>query len=656
VNRLVPFYAKQKVRIATYGRGIWQSDFFETPTTTIVQPTVDKLTANCARDTFYFDDYSMVDHNGATWEWSFDPASQFVSATNIRNPKAVFGNAGTYTATMTLNGSFTKTIDLTVNAACDADHVPGNALSLDGEGHAAALGNLDLNSNNVTITCWVKAAAVQKDRAVFVFFRGGSTVTGIGFDTGLKLSYHWNGSQWAWDSGTSVPADTWTHVALVVTPNAATIYMNGVGTTSTVDHAAEAFDTPLLIGWDPNSNERRFTGLIDEVTVWDKALTQAEVRELMHLTKVPADQPNLVSYYQFNEMDGQVLDRTGVRHLSLANSAARATSTAPLGGGVSHRLTIDNAGNYSFGETGVEMVFETNQIWPDGEVVVSRIDLSPDQLPNASPHSDAYWVINNYGENEIFDRPASIRFEGYGNILPGTTVASDYSLYNRQAFDDGNSWWGPIDMGDALTTGTDGAITFESPTDLNFFGQYVILQENATPVEWEDFRAALQPDQTVRLYWTVQQSPDVSHFIIEKSTDGTDFQYFKKISAHPLSGVKSYQSVDEKPFRGENFYRLRQIDHDGQETYSAIRSVLVNALPDEWNVFPNPVTEGEILNIKTDSRLPYSFRLFNAEGKMVWQKKGKGDAVFALNGLAKGAYLWEVVSEQGRTKGKLLVE
>lgn len=656
VNRLVPFYAKQKVRIATYGRGIWQSDFYETPATTIVQPTVDKLVANCARDTFYFDDYSMVDHNGATWEWSFDPAPQFVSETNIRNPKVVFGNAGTYTATMTLNGSFTKTIDLTVNAACDADHVPGNALRLDGEGHAAALGNLDLNSNTVTITCWIKAAAVQKDRAVFAFFRGGSTVAGIGFETGLKLSYHWDGSQWWWDSGTSVPADTWTHVALVVTPDAATIYMNGVGSTNAVAHATEAFDTPLLIGWDPNSNERRFTGLIDEVTVWDKALTQAEVRELMHLTKIPADQPNLVSYYQFNEMDGQVLDRTGVRHLSLANTAARATSTAPLGGGVSHRLTIDNAGDFVFGETGVEMVFEKNQIWPDGEVVVSRIDLSPDQLPNASPHSQSYWVINNYGENEIFDRPASIRFEGYGVIAPGTTVASDYSLYNRQAFDDGDSWWGPIDSGDELTTGADGAITFELPTDLNFFGQYVILQEDATPVEWEDFRAALQPDQTVRLYWTVQQTPDVSHFIIEKSNDDIDFQYFTKISAHPASGVKSYQVADKKPFRGENFYRLRQIDHDGQETYSAIRSILVDALPNEWNVFPNPVNMGEMINVKTDSRLPYSFRLFNAEGKMVWQKKGKGDAVLSMNGLAKGAYLWEIVSEQGRTKGKIVVE
>lgn len=45
-------------------------------------------------------------------------------------------------------------------------------------------------------------------------------------------------------------------------------------------------------------------GLLDEVTIWDKTLTQNEVRGAMHLTKIPAGQPNLLAYYQFNETDG----------------------------------------------------------------------------------------------------------------------------------------------------------------------------------------------------------------------------------------------------------------------------------------------------------------------------------------------------------------
>ena len=656
INRLELFYAKSKVRIATYGRGIWQSDFYETPATTIVQPTVDKLVANCARDTFFFDDYSMVNHNGATWQWSFDPAPQYVNATDVRNPKVVFGTTGTYTATMTLNGNLTKNLSLTVNSACDAETVPGNALSLGGTSdHAVANNNLHLNSNTVTLTCWVKAEAQQNDRAVLVFARGGTTVSGLGFSTGTKLSYHWNASEWWWDSGISVTPGVWTHVALVVTPDSATIYRNGVGTTNVGPHAPEAFDTPIILGWDPNQNTRRYKGLIDEVTIWDKALTQAEVRELMHLTKIPAEQPNLVSYYQFNEMDGQVMDRTSVRHLSMAGNASRTTSTAPIGGGVSARLTIDQSGEFAFGETGLTVKFEDDAILPDGEVVVSRLNLAPDQLPNASPHSQAYWVINNYGDNFFFDYPEFMRFEGYGDIPAGTSAAGDYILYTRGAFEDGDTWGNPLDEGDELTTGPDGPLTFSTDNNVEFFGQFVILQETMTDVAWQNFQAALQPDLSVRLYWTVPQSPDVAHFIVEKSTDGVDFQFFKKISAQPGSEVKSYQTTDPEPFRGLNFYRLRQVGADGTTTFSAVRQVVVDALASDWAIFPNPASKGQPLEITTSLQTEYRLLLYNSKGRVVLDKKRRGTAKLENLDLAQGVYGYQVVCGDRRWMGKLIV-
>ena len=656
INRLEPFYAKSKVRIATYGRGIWQADFFEMPVQTVVQPTVDKLVANCARDTFYFDDYSMVDHSGASWQWSFEPAPQYVSAANVRNPKVVFGENGSYTATMTLNGSFTKSLQLTVNSACDAETVPGQALRLNGTSdHAVAASNLNLNSNTVTISCWVKADPVQNDRAVFVFARGGSTVTGIGFSTGTKLSYHWNGSEWWWDSGLTLPPDIWTHVALVVTPVSATIYLNGIGSTNFVNHEPEAFDTPIILGWDPNSNSRRFRGLIDEVAIWNKALTQEEVRELMHLTKIPDEQPELVSYYQFNEPDGQVLDRRGVRHLAMTGNASRTTSTAPVGGGVSARLTIDEAGTFSFGETGLTASFPDGSILPDGEVVVSRLNLDPDQLPNASPHSQAYWVVNNYGNNFFFDAPEFIRFDGYGNI-PGNVSASDYVLYARGAYQDGDTWGTPLDEGDAFTSGTNGSLTFSTGNDLEFFGQFVIMQETMTDIaDWQNFEAALQPNNSVRLYWTVQQMPDVSHFILEKSADGTDFQFFRKINTQPGEGARSYQIIDPEPFRGQNFYRLRQVDVLGRTTFSAVRHLVVDALASDWVLFPNPVSTGQPLEITTGLPGEYRLLFYDAKGRAVFDKKLRGSAKLENLNLAAGVYGYQVVAGDRRWMGKLVV-
>jgi photosystem II stability/assembly factor-like uncharacterized protein len=656
INRLVPFYAKGKVRIATYGRGIWQADFVENPAQPIVQPTVDKLEALCQRDTFFFDDYSMVNHTGATWAWSFEPAPLWVSGLNVRNPQVVFGQTGTYTATMTLNGSFSQKISVTVGASCAPENVPGNALSLDATtGYAAANGNLNLNTNTFTVTAWIKASASQNAWAPFVFARGGTTTLGIGFGDNLNLRYHWDGGGWSWDSGLPVEPDTWAHVALVISPDNAKIYLNGEAATHNQAKNPEAFDTPLLIGWDPNSTSRRFNGLIDEVTVWNKSLSQEELRELMHLTKVPANSPGVVAYYQMNETGGQIMDRVGVRHASLVGNAARTTSTAPVGGGVSARLTVDAPGSYTFGSTGVTMEFPAGGIVPGGEVVVSRLNLAPDQLPNASPHSSAYWVVNNFGLELFFDELTSIRFDEYGDIPTGSNPAN-YFLYKRSSFADGDTWGDAIDQGDEVSAGGNGSVKFSEGNGITSFSQFIVMQETALPVEWKDFHAALQPEGSVRLYWTVQQGADVSHFVLEKSADGVDFQAFGKISARRQSGIFTYQAKDVSPVRGINFYRLRQIDLSGETTLSAVRTVVLNALPSGWVVFPNPLPKEQVLIIETASAEAYRFRLYNLQGKVILEKTCRGNASLTDLNLLPGAYGYEVISSERRVTGKLIVK
>lgn len=656
VNRMLPFYAKSKVRIASYGRGIWQSDLFEMPTQMVVQPTVDKLVANCARDTFYFDDYSMVDHSISNWQWSFEPAPQYLSGSDLRNPKVVFGSPGEYTATMTLNGA-SKSLLVKVNSACEAEKVPGLALQLNGTSdHAIALGNLHLNSNTVTISCWIKADAVQNDRAAIVFARGGSTTAGIGFSTGLDLSYHWKGNEWWWESGLTATPNEWAHVALVIAPNSTTIYLNGVGSTNFVNNEPEAFDSPIIIGWDPNSNSRRFRGLVDEVAIWNRALTQEEVRELMHLTKVPADQPDLVGYYQFNEQEGQVLDRRGANHLAMVGNAGRTTSTGPFGGGVSARLSVEAAGTYTFGETGLTISFPDGGILPGGELVASRLDLDPDQLPNASPHSQSYWVVDNYGGNFLFDAPEYVRFDAYGNIPPGSAGAEDFVLYTRGPFEDGDSWGNPLDKGDVLTTGTSGSVTFSEGNDIEFFGQYVIMQETTTDVDdWQNFQAALQAGNSVRLYWSLQQTALTAYFILEKSSDGLDYQFFKKIYARTGNGVQHYQTIDAEPFRGQNFYRLSRIDAQGNTTFSAVRRLVVDAQAGDWTIFPNPVSTGQPLEISTGLQEEYRLLFYDAKGRVLLDRRLRGNSRLEGLDLQPGVYGYHVIAGGRRWMGKMVV-
>lgn len=95
-NILKPFFRDSKIRMATYGKGIWESPLEEIPATPLARATVNQLSQLliCFRDSFRFEDYSFLPHAGASWEWTF-PGGSPASSTK-RNPAVAYETDGTF--------------------------------------------------------------------------------------------------------------------------------------------------------------------------------------------------------------------------------------------------------------------------------------------------------------------------------------------------------------------------------------------------------------------------------------------------------------------------------------------------------------------------------------------------------------------------------
>ncbi|MFZ1679193.1 MAG: PKD domain-containing protein, partial [Saprospiraceae bacterium] len=107
---LRPFYRDGKIRLGAYGKGIWEAPF-AVPSKPVAQPMVNKRLSSCPGDTIEFDDYSMLSHAGATWQWQFPGGEPLTS--NLRNPKVIYHQSGKYDVTLTVtnpNGTSTKTV------------------------------------------------------------------------------------------------------------------------------------------------------------------------------------------------------------------------------------------------------------------------------------------------------------------------------------------------------------------------------------------------------------------------------------------------------------------------------------------------------------------------------------------------------------------
>ncbi len=116
-NIAKPFYRDGKLRIASYGKGIWESGLYEQPSAPVARIMVDRLSQQvaCAADSFRFDCHSFLNHDGATWQWTFEGGSPAVSSQ--RNPTVFFANDGDHLVTLTVtdgNGQ-SDTHSLTVN-------------------------------------------------------------------------------------------------------------------------------------------------------------------------------------------------------------------------------------------------------------------------------------------------------------------------------------------------------------------------------------------------------------------------------------------------------------------------------------------------------------------------------------------------------------
>ena len=185
--------------------------------------------------------------------------------------------------------------------ALTTDGVSGYALEFDGLNDYVDVGNqTGLNTANYTVSAWIyHEEYTGSGDAVLGNSYWNSTSW---FDSGIVMRFWGNdinlnyiaGNQVAGNPYTSaiIPLQTWTHVALSYDGQSGILkaYKNGelVSTVTVTGYGVSSRD--LLIGSDhTNSGEVYFHGKIDEVMVFDKALTDDEIRGVYQ--QVSVDSP-----------------------------------------------------------------------------------------------------------------------------------------------------------------------------------------------------------------------------------------------------------------------------------------------------------------------------------------------------------------------------
>ena len=181
------------------------------------------------------------------------------------------------------------------------------------------------------------------------------------------------------------------------------------------------------------------------------------------------------------------------------------------------------------------------------------------------------------------------------------------------------------------------------------------------PVNWLSFTAQKSNNTQVSLQWSTANETKNHFYIVERSTDGVTFNSIGKLAGgNNLNRLQQYYYNDLKPYAGTNFYRLKQVDLDGQFTYSSVAKVTLDRSGQTWTIYPNPAHGQSNIRL-LDNMKKVNIALTDASGKIVYRtylpsaKVGQ-QITLPLQGLAKGIYIIKMETETESRSDKIVVQ
>lgn len=410
------------------------------------------------------------------------------------------------------------------------------------------------------------------------------------------------------------------------------LYVNGeLISSSPATGNIASFNTGVEIGKLRNYNTY-LPGNIDEVKIWDTALTQSEIRDWM-CKKITSSHPqysNLVAYYRFDENTGTTLtDSAGSNNGTLVNSPSWILSKAPIGD--------ESAYQYS-GSPSVSLSH------PDGDNFTINSF-------TGSPTGAHIYLVNEYPNSLTGTQGVGLNNKYFGVYKVGDNAATYTATYNYTGNPYVNSSEPDLKLykrlNNSVSTWNDASATLNVVNNtliaLGENTEYILGSIGSPlPIELLNFTAKITETNSVKLNWNTVSEINNDYFIIQRSKNGMDWEELERINgAGNSTGLLKYFSLDKMPYNGISYYRLKQTDFDGQFEYSDIREVHFKKSTAEVVIYPNP-TNNQITILANKQELS-SVKIYNTLGQDVTNltrhlSKTDNSTIIDLSSLSKGLY------------------
>ncbi|QQS29274.1 MAG: T9SS type A sorting domain-containing protein [Sphingobacteriales bacterium] len=142
--------------------------------------------------------------------------------------------------------------------------------------------------------------------------------------------------------------------------------------------------------------------------------------------------------------------------------------------------------------------------------------------------------------------------------------------------------------------------------------------EKGNYVSWLSFTGKVQDNGNL-LKWVTATEVDNDYFSLERSLDGINFtEIYRTEGAGTTTVTSSYQFLDQNAPSGISYYRVTQVDFDGQFSSTEIIALTRNRIAfGIGGVAPVPTSDFAQLTINADENKTLTVELYDVTGRMV---------------------------------------
>lgn len=172
------------------------------------------------------------------------------------------------------------------------------------------------------------------------------------------------------------------------------------------------------------------------------------------------------------------------------------------------------------------------------------------------------------------------------------------------------------------------------------------------PITMVDFTATCEGNGDVRLNWSTASEQNSSYFKVERSRDFKSWNYVATIAAAGNSTTyQTYESTDLNALGGTSYYRLVQVDFNGETTVFGPVSVSCGSGQNSsLSVYPNPTKGDFVIELVSDKNYENAtIQLLDVTGKLMLDRlvnidAGKNQIYNEQFNLQVGTYIVRIVN------------